>query len=198
MDTTIIAGILGVIGTLLGTLLGYILSNSNAKLKAYIDNRLVIYYLRNSFCVYVPVTVINEGSKSGTLSDFKLKLHSNNQIWELKWLCYSEDHTLKGKSWDDIRRASPMLVHGNSGIQCPIKFVEVPYDSSQELSNIIVSAGKSSISFEYYDRDSRKLDSQTYTFELPTHFCEELLKRREDYECNETMIITLNRDAVSA
>jgi len=98
MDSTIIAGFLGVIGTLLGTLVGYKLNNSNAKLKAYIDNRLVIYYLRNTFCVYIPVTVINEGAKSGTISEFKVKLYNNNQNWELLWVCYSEDHTLKGKA----------------------------------------------------------------------------------------------------
>jgi hypothetical protein len=198
MDSTIIAGILGVAGALLGTLLGYKLNNSNAKLKAYIDNRLVIYYLRNTFCVYIPVTVINEGSKSGTISDFKVKLHSNNQNWELLWGCYSEDHTLKGESWEDTRRASPLLVHGNSGLQCPLKFFEILHDSSQTLSDVLIAAGKSSLSFEYYDRDSKRIETQTYSFELPTSFCELLHKRREDFECLETMIIPLKRDAESA
>ncbi|MEW6983031.1 hypothetical protein AAD001_10325 [Colwelliaceae bacterium 6471] len=80
MDPTLYASLLGaggsIVGALAGTALGYKLSNSKAEVDVYIDNKVWAYYMPSNFAMYIPITVINEGSHSGTITDFKLTLTS--------------------------------------------------------------------------------------------------------------------------
>lgn len=45
IDSTILAGLLGVIGSIAGTVVGFKLNNSKANIRVYIDNRIVMYYM---------------------------------------------------------------------------------------------------------------------------------------------------------
>jgi len=198
IDSTILAGLLGVGGSIAGTILGYRLNNSKADVNVYIDNRVVVYYLRNNFCMYLPLTVTNEGSKSATISDFRVTLISpTNQEWTLYWSCFAEDNTHKGDSWSDNERASPILIHGNSGNQYHIKLVENT-TTSQGLSSVLLPAGEYKIKLEYFDRNRKPVSNQMYKLKINTEFQELLEERRKDFDELGTVIFPLTQDTEKA
>jgi hypothetical protein len=198
IDSTILAGLLGVGGSIAGTILGYKLNNSKADVNVYIDNRVVVYYLKKEFCMYLPLTITNEGSKSSTISDFRVTLVSpTNQEWTLYWLCFAEDNTFKGESWSDDKRASPILIHGNSGNQYHVKLIETTA-TSQGLSSVLLPAGEYKIKLEYFDRNRKPVSNQEYKFKIDTEFQQILAERREDFDNLGTVIFNLTQGAEKA
>ena len=193
IDSTLLAGLLGVGGSIAGTVLGYKLNNSKADINVYIDNRVVMYYMEKNFAMYLPLTITNEGSKSATISDFKVYLKSpTNQDWELLWFCFAEDNTHENKPWSEGKRASPVLIHGNSGSQHYIKMIELG-TTSNGISNVVLPSGEYSLVFEYFDRDKKPVSKQMYTFNIGTEASEALAKLRLDKEGLTTWYFGLDR-----
>ncbi|MBE8233024.1 MAG: hypothetical protein ACI9LM_005028 [Alteromonadaceae bacterium] len=193
IDSTILAGLLGVGGSIAGTILGYKLNNTKADINVYIDNRVILYYMENNFAMYVPITITNEGSKSATISDFKIKLKSpTNQSWDLFWYSFADDNVHKDESWSDGKRASPVLIHGNSGTQHHIKLIE-PGLTSEGISNVILPSGEYSLELEYFDRDKKPVSKQQYSFNVGTEAHEALAKLRLEKENLQTWAFALNR-----
>ncbi|GAB0109003.1 hypothetical protein [Pseudoalteromonas distincta] len=179
MDPTLFASILGaggsIAGALAGTALGYKLSNSKAEVDVYIDNRVWAYYMPSNFAMYIPITVINEGSHSGTITDFKLILTSpTKQKWELFWQDFAEENSHKGEGWGPGRAASPILVHGKSGTQHYLRFASLG-KTSDELSDVALQTGEYNLEIKAFDRNSKDFISKSYLFKnkLDTHpkFC---------------------------
>lgn len=194
IDSTILAGLLGVGGSIAGTILGYKLNNTKADINVYIDNRVVLYYMEQNFAMYVPVTITNEGSKSATISDFKIKLTSpNNQVWDLFWYSFAEDNGHKNEPWSDGKRASPVLIHGNSGTQHHIKVIELGL-TSEGLSNVTLPSGAYSLELEYFDRDKKPVSKQKYSLDIGTEAHESLAKLRLDKEGLQTWVFPLERE----
>jgi len=193
IDSTILAGLLGVGGSIAGTILGYRLNNSKADINVYIDNRVILYYMEKNFAMYVPITITNEGSKSATISDFKIKLKSpTNQSWDLFWYSFADDNVHKDESWSDGKLASPVLIHGNSGTQHHIKLIELGL-TSEGISNVILPSGEYSLELEYFDRDKKPVSKQQYSFNIGTEAHESLVKLRLDKENLQTWAFVLNR-----
>ena len=193
IDSTILAGLLGVGGSIAGTILGYKLNNTKADINVYIDNRVILYYMENNFAMYVPITITNEGSKSATISDFKIKLKSpTNQSWDLFWYSFADDNVHKDESWSDGKRASPVLIHGNSGTQHHIKLIE-PGLTSEGISNVILPSGEYSLELEYFDRDKKPVSKQQYSFNVGTEAHEALAKLRLEKGNLQTWAFALNR-----
>ncbi|WP_153914168.1 hypothetical protein [Shewanella sp. TC10] len=193
IDSTILAGLLGVGGSIAGTILGYKLNNTKADINVFIDNRVVLYYMENNFAMYVPITITNEGNKSATISDFKIKLKSpTNQTWDLFWYSFAEDNGHKNEPWCDGKRASPVLIHGNSGTQHHIKLIELGL-TSEGLSNVILPAGGYTLELEYFNRDKKPMSKQEYSLNIGTEAHESLAKIRQDKEDLRTWIFGLER-----
>ena len=193
IDSTILAGLLGVGGSIAGTILGYKLNNSKADLNVYIDNQVILYYMEKNFAMYIPITITNEGSKSSTISDFRINLKSpTNQTWELFWYCFADNNVHENESWNDGKRASPVLVHGNSGTQHYIKLIE-PGLTSEGISNVVLPSGEYSLELEYFDRDKKPMSSQKYSFTVGTEAHEALAKLRLDKKDLQTWAFALNR-----
>ena len=115
IDSTILAGLLGVGGSVAGTILGYKLNNTKADINVYIDNRIVLFYMENNFAMYVPITITNEGSKSATISDFKIKLWCfDTQVYN-----YAE---FDNNNLDDILDYEPMG-GGGTMFECNWQFM---------------------------------------------------------------------------
>jgi hypothetical protein len=191
IDATILAGLLGVGGSIAGTILGYKLNNNKADIKVYIDGRISIYYLKEEFGMYLPITITNEGSKSSTISDFKVKLTSpTNQIWDLNWYYFADDNTLKDGVWEDTRRSNPILVHGNSGIQYYLKLMHIGF-TEDGFSNVSLPSGQYSLELETYDRDRKPSNNQSYKFDIATGTHESLAKKRLDKEDSGTHVFDL-------
>ena len=114
MDPVLVSGLVGalgsVVGAIAGTLVGYRLNNSKADVDFYIDNRVWMYYDDyNHFSIYVPITLINEGSQSFTITNFNLLLTSpNNQKWQLRWQDFAQENSHKGEGWSVERVSSPI------------------------------------------------------------------------------------------
>lgn len=193
IDSTILAGLLGVGGSIAGTILGYKLNNTKADINVYIDNRVVLYYMEKNFAMYIPITITNEGRKSATISDFKIKLKSpTSQEWELFWYSFAEDNGHKGDPWSDGKRASPILIHGNSGTQHHIKFIELGL-TSQGFSNVTLPSGEYTLELEYFDRDKKPVSKQEYLLNIGTEAYESLAELRLDKKNLQTWIFGLER-----
>ncbi|MCS6120525.1 hypothetical protein G3444_16670 [Shewanella baltica] len=127
-DPTLIAGLVGaggsIIGALGGTFLGYQLNNSKPDIDIYIDNKVFMYYPTVGFSVYVPLTIINEGGKTGTIKDFELKIISaTKQVWSLAFQDFGIDNTDQvGTGWGKGKDAHPIVVHGKTGTQHLLRF----------------------------------------------------------------------------
>ena len=195
IDSTILAGLLGVGGSIAGTILGYKLNNSKADINVYIDNRVILYYMEKNFAMYVPITITNEGSKSAIISDFKITLKSpTNQSWDLFWYSFADDNVHKGEPWSDGKRASPVLVHGNSGTQHHIKFIELGL-TSEGISNVILPSGEYSLELKYFNRDKKPMSKQQYSFNIGTEAHEALVKLRLETENLQTWGFALERES---
>jgi len=140
-DPTLVAGLVGaggsIIGALGGTFLGYQLSNSKPDIDIYIDNKVLMYYPTGGFSIYVPLTIINEGGKTGTIKDFELKITSaTKQVWSLTFEDFGIDNSdQEAIGWGRGKDAHPIVVHGKSGTQHLLRF--------QNFSKL--STGKSEI-----------------------------------------------------
>lgn len=193
LDSTLLAGLLGAGGTIAGTLIGYKLNNTKADINVYIDNRVIMYYMDKNYAIYLPLTITNEGSRSSTISDFRIYLKSpTGQEWELYWFSFAEDNSHKNEPWKDGRRANPILIHGNSGSQHYIKLVE-PNSTSDGYSNVILPAGEYALQLEYYDRDKKPVSKQKYKFYMGTEASEKLAELRKDKEGLQTWYFALSR-----
>ena len=186
LDPTLFASILGaggsIAGALAGTALGYKLSNSKAEVDVYIDNRVWAYYMPSNFAMYIPITVINEGSHSGTITDFKLILTSpTKQKWELFWQDFAEENSHKGEGWGPGRAASPILVHGKSGTQHYLRFASLG-KTSDELSDVALQTGEYNLEIKAFDRNSKDFISKSYLFNVETEPQETLAARRQNKE----------------
>ncbi|MDP1664634.1 MAG: hypothetical protein Q8L79_05850 [Methylobacter sp.] len=185
-DPTLIAGIIGatgsIIGTIGGVILGARLNNKKAKIGVYIDNKINVYYLRKNFCMYLPLTVTNEGNQSATITTFEGKLISpTGQSWLLYWTNFAEDNSHNGEGWTDGKAATPILVHGNSGLQHYIKLVGIG-ETSDGFSDVALSTGKYELLLKAYDRNKKVFNEQRYNFQIETEPMEVLAKRRKDHE----------------
>ncbi len=186
MDANLIAGLVGaggsILGALGGTVLGYKLSNSKAEVDLYIDNRVWAYYMPSNFAMYVPITVINEGAHSSTITNFDLTLISpTKQKWQLFWQSFAEENSHLGKGWETGRAASPILVHGKSGTQHYLLFASLG-QTSEGFSDVVLQTGEYTIELNGYDRSNKKFISKSVLFNIETEPQKVLAKRREDAE----------------
>lgn len=184
MDPTLIAGVVGAVGSItgamLGTALGYKLSNSKADVEIYIDNRVWFYYHEHCLSMYIPISVINEGAKAFTITNFVLTLISpSNQKWQLYWQDFAEENSHKGEGWSMSKTASPILVHGKSGIQHYIRLTSFG-KTSEDLSDVILSTGQYQMLFEAFDRSNHVFISKKYYFNIETEPFDVLSKRRKN------------------
>jgi len=186
LDPSLIAAVVGaggsIFGALAGAVIGYRLNNSKADLDVYIDNKIILYYMEKYFAVYLPISIVNEGSKSATISAFKLTLKSSTgQMWNLIWYCFAENDFHTNGQWREGKLATPILVHGNSGSQQYLKFIEYGL-TSQEWSNVSLPAGRYFVELEILDRHSKLLKTTRSCFNIGTEVSEMLAKRRTDPE----------------
>lgn len=184
MDPTLTAGIIGAVGSVfgaaIGTILGYKLNNSKADVEIYLDNRVWLYYYESFFSMYVPVTIVNEGSKSFTVTTFEIELISpSKQKWTLLWEDFAEDNTHKGGGWAMGKAASPILVHGRSGTQHYLRLTNID-KTSDELSDVKLSSGQYQIEMKAFDRNNKCFKSKKGFFNIGTEPEEVLSKRRVD------------------
>ena len=132
------------------------------------------------FAVYLPISIINEGSKSATISSFNFTLKSpTEQIWNLSWYGFAENNVHTDGKWSDVKLATPILVHGNSGSQQYLKFIEFGH-TSEGWSNVSLSAGKYTVELEFLDRYKKPVKTTKYSFTIGTEASEALAKQRTD------------------
>ncbi|PKH57194.1 hypothetical protein CXF83_03290 [Shewanella sp. Choline-02u-19] len=198
MDPTLYASLLGaggsIVGALAGTALGYRLSNSKAEIDIYIDNKVWAYYMPSNFAMYVPITVINEGSNSGTITDFKILLTSpTKQQWELFWQDFAEDNSHKGEAWGAGRTASPILVHGKSGTQHYLRFASLG-TTSEGISDVALQTGEYKLEIQAFDRNLKSFVSKSYLFNVETEAQETLVLSRSDKENLKTWWFPIRND----
>lgn len=168
MDPTLLAGLIGaggsIVGALGGTALGFKLSNSKADVEVYVDNRIWVYYLPSNFCMYIPITVINEGANSSTITRFEVSLISpTKQRWALHWQDFAEENSHKGEGWSQGRSASPILIHGKSGTQHYLRFAAIG-QTSDGLSDVVLTTGEYEFEFSSFDRSNMSFDTKKYKF----------------------------------
>ena len=198
LDPTLYASLLGaggsIVGALAGTALGYKLSNSKAEVDIYIDNKIWAYYMPSNFAMYVPITVINEGSNSGTITDFKIILTSpTKQKWELFWQDFAEDNSHKGEPWGAGRAASPILVHGKSGTQHHLRFASLG-KTSDDISDVALQTGEYKLEIQAFDRNLKSFVSKLYLFNVETEAQETIDESRSDKENLKTWWFPLRND----
>jgi hypothetical protein len=198
VDPTLYASLLGaggsIVGALAGTALGYKLSNSKAEVDVYIDNKVWAYYMPSNFAMYIPITVINEGSHSGTITDFKLTLTSpTKQKWELFWQDFAEDNSHKGEAWGAGRVASPILVHGKSGTQHYLRFASLG-KTSDSISDVALQTGEYKLAIEAFDRNGKIFVTKSYLFNVETEAQETLAVSRSEKENLKTWWFPIRND----
>lgn len=186
MDPTLTAGLVAAVGSvagaIIGTVVGYRLNNSKADVDFYIDNRVWMYYYDHCFAMYVPITVVNEGAKSFTITAFEVTLTSpTNQSWKLHWQDFAQENSHKGEGWSVERVASPILVHGRSGTQHYLRFVNGD-KTSEELSDVKLQTGQYRLTLSAFDRSLKKFKSKTQYLNIGTEPQEQLAERRRDKE----------------
>ncbi|WP_152028172.1 hypothetical protein [Stutzerimonas stutzeri] len=199
MDPTLAAGIVGatgsIAGALLGTILGYKMSNSKADVEVYVDNRVWLYYYEHCFSMFIPISVINEGSKSFTITNFDLTLISpTNQNWKLYWQDFAEENSHKGEGWSISKTASPFLVHGKSGAQHYIRLTSFT-KTSENFSDVILSTGQHQIILNVFDRSNKNFLSKKYYFNVETEPFEVLARRRKDIADLDTWWLPVRSEA---
>jgi hypothetical protein len=198
VDPTLYASLLGaggsIVGALAGTALGYKLSNSKAEVDVYIDNKVWAYYMPSNFAMYIPITVINEGSHSGTITDFKLTLTSpTKQKWELFWQDFAEDNSHKGEAWGAGRVASPILVHGKSGTQHYLRFASLG-KTSDSISDVALQTGEYKLAIEAFDRNGKIFVTKSYLFNVETEAQGTLAVSRSEKENLKTWWFPIRND----
>lgn len=181
MDPSLTAGIVGAVGSVagavIGTIVGYRLNNSKAEVDVYLDNRVWLYYYEHCFSMYVPITVVNEGAKSFTITNFEIELVSPaNQKWKLEWQDFAEENSHKGEGWGLGKVASPILVHGRSGTQHYLRLTNFD-KTSDEFSEVKLSTGQYEVKIRAFDRGAKCFKEKIAYFNIGTE-PEEILSRR--------------------
>ncbi|MCX2761028.1 hypothetical protein OQJ65_21805 [Vibrio sp. Sgm 22] len=165
---TLITGGIGatgsIAGAIAGTLLGIKLSNTKPDIDVFVDHKAWMYYPSRGFAMYLPVTVINEGSKSGTIKDFEVTLTSpTKQSWNLKFSDFGIDTSdASSASWGKGKDARPILCHGKSGNQYILRLENFDLMSCGR-SDVEIVAGKYEITLDVLDRKGKTFISKTYT-----------------------------------
>ncbi len=173
IDVTLVAAGVGAVGSIAGALggaaLGYKLSNSQADIDVFIDHKVWMYYPSVGFAMYVPVTIINEGFKSGTIKDFELTLTSpTNQSWKLTFCDFGIDTSdTQSESWGKGKDARPILCHGKSGTQYELRFQNFS-SMTNGVSDVEIVAGKYHITLDALNRKGKSFLRKTYTFNVGT------------------------------
>jgi hypothetical protein len=194
MNEILLGGSIGVIGSILGAIAGaiitYKLTNKSAKIKFFVASNLVyFYYLKSQFCIYLPVTITNEGNKGTTISDIKVYFKSHaGQTWELKWYWISKE-VHDEERWLDIERAKPLYIYGNSGADYVFKFIE--NDPRVALSDVILLPGEYSILLKYRDESIDGYKEENFKIAVNSHLSELLNERRNDLEDNSVIGVYL-------
>lgn len=186
-DPTLIAGLVGaggsILGALGGTLLGYKLSNSKPDIDIYIDNKIWVYYPSVGFSVYLPLTVVNEGGSSGTIKDFEVEFTSpTKQTWKLNFEDYAVDNTdQKGAGWGKGKDAHPLLVHAKSGNQHLLRFQNFSkLDSGKSV--VELSSGEYQLVLKAKNRKGKIALSKKYIIQVDSRDKEKLDVLRNEAE----------------
>lgn len=184
IDPTLFAGLLGaggsIVGTIAGAILGYKLNNRKADVDVFIDNRVWVYYRKSDFCIYVPITITNEGSKPSTITTFEIELCSpTKQRWKLSWADFAKNNT--NKPWGKIQSSNPILMHSNSGIQHHLRFMRKNV-TSEGFSDVVLPSGEYEIKLSAFDRSNLKFTEKLYTFNIKTEAGEKINERRKDFD----------------
>jgi hypothetical protein len=195
MDPAILGAIIGAIGSVtgavIGTIVGYTLANRKADISLFANYRVAMYYLKGIYCLYLPITVANEGNKGAAVYDLQVVLRSHNgQKWVLAWSCFSKEDPASDYLWIDGDRASPIYVHGNSATQTTIKFISVD-DKLEDQSNVVFTPGLFQIDVSYREKLGAMAKTQTYSFVVNEKVRMGLEERRLDPENNGTYIFGL-------
>ncbi|WP_029890980.1 hypothetical protein [Polycyclovorans algicola] len=199
MDAVVASGLIGALGSIVGALsgaaLGYKLANRSAEVSVLANFRFTVYYLKGQFCAYLPVTIANDGAKGSVINEIQLKLKaSNGQEWLLSWQYFAAENPMAKYAWVDLERATPILVHGNSGFQHTLKFFAVG-DDPEGLSNVALVQGKYQLIIEYRENGSAQSVTRSYSFTVDAKISEVLETRRRDPEDNTTVIFGIKEDA---
>lgn len=199
MDPTLTAGIVGAVGSVagavIGTIVGYRLNNSKADVDFYLDNRVWLYYYESCFSMYVPVTIVNEGAKSFTITNFEVELTSpSNQKWKLLWEDFAEENSHKGEGWGRGKVAAPILVHGRSGTQHHLRLTNFDKTSS-DFSEVKLPTGQYQIKMSAYDRNAKCFKLRTGYFNIGTEPEDVLSKRRVDKQDLGTLLFPVRPNA---
>lgn len=195
MDPALIGAIIGVVGSvmwaILGAIIGYKLAIRKADISLFAKSRIAMYYLKGVFCVYVPITLANEGNKGAAVCDLQATLKSHNgQKWFLGWPCFSNEGPASDYTWIDGDRAEPIYIHENSTTQKTIKLIAV-VDNVDDTSSVIFTPGVFSIEISYREKQGAKAKSQIYSFTVTEKDRSALEKRRLEPENMVTYIFTL-------
>lgn len=195
MDPTVSGAIIGAVGSVsgavIGTILGYALANRSAYLSVFANYRVDMYYLKGLYCIYLPITVANEGNKGGIVYDLQVRIKAHNgQCWDFGWSCFSKEDPRADYQWIDGDRPAPILIHGSSATQTTVKFI-ASGDSLDGVSNVVFTQGRYELRLAYRERQGARPKSQTYSFVVDERARSELEKRRLDSENNQTLIFGL-------
>lgn len=164
----------------IGTVVGYRLNNFKADVDFYIDNRVWMYYFDHCFGMDIPITVVNEGSRSFTITSFEVTTKSpTNQLWKLHWQDFAQENSHKREDWSVEGVASPILVHGRSGTQHYIRLVNFD-KTSEELSDIKLQTGQYELTLSAFDRNLKCFKSKKQYINIGTEPQEQLSERRKD------------------
>jgi len=136
--------------------------------------------MESNFAMYIPITVINEGSFSSTISNFEVILTSpTKQKWKLFWQNFAEENSHKGEGWSMGRVASPILIHGKSGTQYYLLFASLG-QTSEGISDVVLATGEYQLELSAFDRNNKEFISRQCIFNVETEPQQKLADRRKD------------------
>ncbi|MCE9824211.1 hypothetical protein NB471_21330 [Vibrio alginolyticus] len=172
-NVTLIAAGVGAVGSIVGALsgaaLGYRLGNSKPNIDIVIDRSVWMYYPESSkiFSMYVPMTVINEGSKAGIISDLVLTLTSSTkQSWTLRFCDFAIDNSdSDDRPWGKGKDARPILCSGKTGVQYFLRFVN-NQTMSNGVSDVEILSGEYTLSLDAVDQKGQRFVKKKFTLNI--------------------------------
>lgn len=195
MDSTLMAGVIGAAGSIcggvVGALLGYSLANRKANVSVFPNNRFFAFYRQGQFCMYLPITISNDGNRGAVVHDFSVSIAASSGLeFQLTWGYFSTEVPEEDYCWKDGARAAPIYIHAASGVQYALKFF-ANGDSPDGVSRVVLPAGKHRLIVRHQLGGNSERKASTYSFLLDESGVALFEKRRLDQEDNSTVVVPL-------